>query len=207
MVPAKSGNAKQLVVLLHGYGSDGNDLISLASLWRDQMPDALFVAPNAPDACDINPMGFQWFPLDLDRSISRLSGSENARPIISKFLVQSWADTGIAPKDTLLVGFSQGAMMALDVGLRLPDALMGIVAFSGGVISPETIGDDALSKPPVCMVHGAEDDVVPVGMSVVGGEALRKLGMDVTVHISPGAGHTIAPDGVEVVRDFITRIL
>lgn len=206
MVPAKSGAAKQLVVLLHGYGSDGNDLISLASLWRDQMPGALFVAPNAPDACDINPMGFQWFPLDLDRSISRLSGSESARPIVTNFLQQSWADTGVAAKDTLLVGFSQGAMMALDVGLRLPDALMGVVAFSGGVIAPEAIGPEVAAKPPVCMVHGAEDDVVPVGMSVVGGEALRKLGLDVTVHISPGAGHTIAPDGLEVVRDFIARV-
>lgn len=206
MVPAKSGEIKQLVVLLHGYGSDGNDLISLASYWRDQMPDALFVAPNAPDICDINPMGFQWFPLDLDRDISRLGGAENARPVIEQFLQQSWADTGLSANDTLLVGFSQGAMMALEVGLRLSDPLMGILAFSGGVIAPEAIGPELKSKPPVCLIHGAEDEIVPVRMSVVGGEALRQLGLDVTVHISPGAGHTIAADGLEVAAGFIAKL-
>ncbi len=203
MVAPESGKPKNLIVLLHGYGSDGNDLIGLAPYWRDLLPDTLVVAPNAPWPCDINPAGYQWFPLELDREISRLEGSGQARPVIAGFLEQVWAETGLGAADTILGGFSQGAMMALDAGLRLPEALKGIVAFSGGVISPETIGEDLTSKPPVCLIHGAEDDVVPVGMSVRGGEALKAAGLDVRVHVSPGTGHGIAPDGLEVATGFI----
>jgi len=203
MVAPQSGSPKHLIVLLHGYGSDGNDLISLAPYWRDLLEDTLVVAPNAPWPCDVNAMGHQWFPLELDREISRLAGSGQARPVITGFLEQLWAETGLSAAETVLAGFSQGAMMALDAGLRLNDTLLGIVAFSGGIISPETIGAELKSKPPVCLVHGAEDDVVPVGMSVRGGEALRAAGLEVQVHVSPGAGHTIAPDGLEVATAFI----
>lgn len=206
MMGPPSDNPNRLIVLLHGYGSDGNDLIGLAPYWRPILPDALFVAPNAPDACDINPQGFQWFPLDLSREISRLTGSDAARPNIVGFLEDLWVETGLGPEDTILGGFSQGAMMALDVGLRMEKPLRGIVAFSGGVIDPDNFADHIKSKSPVCLVHGAEDDVVPVSMSVVGGEVLKKAGLDVTVHISPGAGHTIAPDGLDVAGEFLKRI-
>lgn len=203
MVGPSSDNPNRLVVLLHGYGSDGNDLIGLAPNWRPVMPDALFVAPNGPHPCDINPQGYQWFPLDLNREISRLTGGAAARPIIEGFLTDLWAETGLGPEDTILGGFSQGAMMALDVGLRLETPLQGIVAFSGGVIDPDNFAEHIKSRPPVCLVHGAEDDVVPVSMSVVGGEVLKKAGLDVTVHVSPGAGHTIAPDGLQVAGEFL----
>lgn len=207
MMGAKPDAAKQVVVLLHGYGSDGNDLISLGSYWQSIMPDALFVAPNAPEACDMNPMGYQWFPLDLSREISRLTGSAAARPAIVAFLEEIWRQTGLTAADTILGGFSQGAMMALEVGLRLEQPLKGILAFSGGVIAPDEIGGELKSKPPVCLIHGAEDDVVPVSMTVVGGEALKKAGLDVTVHISPGAGHTIAQDGLEVAGAFLKKLV
>ncbi len=203
MVGPIEGEAKRVVVLLHGYGSDGNDLIGLARVWQPVMPDALFVAPNGPSACDLNPAGYQWFPLDLNRDISRLTGSETARPIIKGFLDDVWRQTGFGPGETILGGFSQGAMMALDVGLRLEGPLAGIVAFSGGVMTPDNVDQIIKSKPPGCLIHGAEDDVVPVSMSVIGGEALRKQGLDVQVHISPGAGHTIAQDGLEVASAFL----
>jgi phospholipase/carboxylesterase len=206
MVAPRSGETKQLVVLLHGYGSDGNDLIALAPYWQELLPDAMFVAPNAPNACDINPAGFQWFPLDLDREISRLTGNDIAGPVIAGFLNDLWQDTGLGPEDTLLVGFSQGAMMALDVGVRLEKPLMGIVAFSGGIVAPEQLGTIVQSKPPICLVHGAEDDVVPVGMSVVGCEALKKEGVAASLHISAGAGHTIAQDGLAAASTFIADI-
>jgi len=206
MVAPLSGVTKQIVVLLHGYGSDGNDLIALAPYWREMLPDAMFVAPNAPDPCDINPAGYQWFPLDLDRDISRLAGSEKAGPVIAQFLIDLWSETGLEAKDTLLVGFSQGAMMALDVGLRLPEALVGIIAFSGGVIAPDEVGSFIKSRPRVCMVHGGEDDVVPVAMSVRGSEALKAEGVEVDFHIMAGTGHTIAQDGIEVANAFISRL-
>ena len=206
MVAPLSGETKQLVVLLHGYGSDGDDLISLAQYWREMLPDAMFIAPNGPSPCDINPAGYQWFPLDLDREISRLVGSEKIRPVVLEFLEDLWAETGLGAKDTLLGGFSQGAMVALDVGLRLPETLMGIIGFSGGVIDSAEVKNLIKSKPAVCLVHGGEDDVVPAGMSVRGSQALKAEGVEVDLHISPGVGHSIAPDGMEVANAFISRV-
>jgi len=187
---------------LHGYGSDGHDLISLAPLFQDLLPDALFIAPNAPDVCDMNPSGYQWFPLDLDRDLSRLEGAGKARPVIKGLLADLWAETGLSARDTLLMGFSQGGMIALDVGLRLDGSLMGIISFSGGVIDPETVQRELLARPPVLLVHGAEDDVVPVQLSLVGCEALKLAGVNAQFHLSPNTAHSIAQDGLEAARAF-----
>ena len=212
MLPPKSGKLENLVILLHGYGSDGNDMISLGSFWRDILPNAQFIAPNAPTPCAINPAGYEWFPLavdggvDFEKNISRLDGSIAARPIISNFLTELWRETGLGAKDTIVVGFSQGAMMALEVGLRLDEPLMGIVAFSGGLPTKDNMDEEIKSKPPICFVHGGNDDVVPVGMSVTSSEELKKLGLNTRLHISPGATHTIAQDGLEFANSFIQEI-
>lgn len=205
MLQPLSGTTKQIVVLLHGYGTDGNDLIGLAPSWRELLPDAMFVAPTAPNPSDINPNGFQWFPLDGDRAVARRAGTADAQPVVLGFLADLWEETGLTAKDTFLVGFSQGAQLVLDVGLRLPEPLMGIVAFSGGLIDPENIEPEIKSKPPICLVHGEVDEVVPVSMTLEGGKALTAAGLEVTGHISAGAGHTIAPDGMEAATVFITK--
>lgn len=206
-LPPKSGEAKQLVILLHGYGSDGNDLISLAPYLQDILPDAFFVAPNAPFACDVNPMGYQWFPLAVDREISGLEGVEGTRPVISAFLRDAWAQTGMTASQTILAGFSQGGMISLDSGLRCEDPLMGIVSFSGGLVFPDTVEADMVSKSPVCMVHGDADNVVPVTMSLRSQEVLEAAGLDTRLHISPGTGHSIAPDSLEFARNFLSEIV
>lgn len=209
MVKAKSGAPKQLMVLLHGYGSDGNDMISLSQFWADILPDTMFIAPNAPNPCAINPTGFEWFELDtsstldVENNISRLEGSKKAQPVLDKFLNDLWKDTGLSAKDTILVGFSQGAMMALEVGLAQKEALKGIIAFSGGLPDPKNMKNKINSKPPICFVHGGNDNVVPVGMSVVSNEELKKLNLKTSLHISPAAGHTIAMDGLEFASEFI----
>jgi len=213
MMKAKSGKADTLVVLLHGYGSDGNDMISLASFWAGILPNAMFIAPNAPDVCDINPMGFQWFALDTSQTLdlenqkSRLKGSRAARPVVLNFLQSLWSDTGLSAKDTILIGFSQGAMMSLEVGLMLDESLRGIISFSGGLPAPKIMAKELKSKPPICFVHGGNDDVVPVGMSVVSNKALKEAGVETCFHISPPAGHTIAMDGLEFASDFIKKII
>lgn len=206
MVPPKSGKAKKAVVLLHGYGSDGNDLISLAQFWQQEMADAMFVAPNAPDRCDINPMGFQWFPLAVDRVSSRMTGAETARAVIVEFLEALWAQTGLRAADTFLVGFSQGGMMALDVGLRLSAPLSGIVSFSGGLIGVETIEKEIKSKPPVCLIHGKADDVVPFQMSEAGHEALKHLDVKTALRLEPGVGHTISMEGLGFALAFMREV-
>lgn len=211
MLPPRSGGLpQQAVVLLHGYGSDGNDLIGLAPQWQDVLPDAVFIAPNGPDACKQFAAGYQWFDVsfDADRLAKRQMGVVGAAPVLVEFLGDLWSQTGIAPAQTLLVGFSQGAMMALHVGLSLPKAqqLMGIIGFSGAFLPPDGFGQDALARPPVCLVHGDSDGVVDPAHSAEADAALRAAGVDVHYHVSPGVGHGIAPDGLAYATAFIAGL-
>lgn len=206
MLPPKSGNApRQAVVLLHGYGSDGADLIGLAPYWQDVLPDALFVAPNAHEECTGNPFGYQWFALDYDtdRVANRQAGLPLASPVLLQFLADLWEQTGLSAKDTILVGFSQGAMMALHVGLSLPEPPMGIVAFSGALVIPEGFG---MAGPPVAIIHGDQDNVVYPELGAEAASVLKAASYDVRYHVSPDTGHSIAPDGLAFATDFIAEI-
>jgi phospholipase/carboxylesterase len=209
MLPPASGEAPtQAVVLLHGYGSDGNDLIGLAPHWQGLLPDAVFVSPNGPDQCRQLASGFQWFDVSFegDRLAKRQLGVMQARPVLIEFLEDLWDQTGIAPQDTILAGFSQGAMMALHVGLSLDRPLMGIIGFSGAFLPPEGFGTAPLARSPVCLVHGDMDGVVDPQHSADADAALRQAGYDVSYHVSTGVAHGIAPDGLAFAGDFIARI-
>ncbi len=208
LAPASGKPPRQAVVLLHGYGSDGNDLIGLAPHWQSILPDALFVSPNAPDVCRQSAFGFQWFDIsfDGDRLAQRQTGVIQARPVLVEFLADLWAQTGIAPEQTVLAGFSQGAMMALHVGLSLRQRLLGIIAFSGAFLPPEAFGSDQFGKPPVCLVHGDMDDVVDPEHSADADIALRLAGVEVSYHVSQGVAHGIAPDGLQFASAFLRRI-
>lgn len=210
MLAPKSGNAPvQAVVLLHGYGSDGNDLIGLAPYWQDTLPDALFVAPDGPTPCDGFASGYQWFEIDFagDRLASRQTGVINARPILVQFLTDMWAQTGIKPENTILAGFSQGAMMALHAGLSLETPLMGIIAFAGALLPPDGFDAPAHPKTPICLVHGDMDDVVAPELSFEANETLTKAGYAVKYHVSPGVSHSIAADGLSFATDFIAGLI
>lgn len=208
LAPASGGPPKQVVVLLHGYGSDGNDLIGLAPHWQGVLPDALFVSPNAPEQCRQLASGFQWFDVAFegDRLTSRQVGVKTARPVLTQFLEDLWNQTGIAPEQTILAGFSQGAMMALHVGLSLERPLMGVVAFSGAFVPPEGFGSRPFAKPPVCLVHGDMDEVVDPEFSADAEVALRLAGYEVSYRVSEDVGHGIAPDGLAFATDFIARV-
>lgn len=201
MLPPKSGQAaKQVMVLLHGYGADGSDLIGLGGEWRDRFPDMLFVSPNAPWPCGRNPGGFEWFPVnDPPVESFRREGADRARPVIVNFLIDLWAQTGLAARDTVLCGFSQGAMMALHTGLSLDHEVRAIIAFSGALIPPP----EPWSKPPVALIHGDLDGVVPVQLSRDAEVALRAAGIDVRLHIERDMSHGIAPDGLGFAGAFL----
>lgn len=208
MLPPRSGEPpKKLMVLLHGYGADGSDLISLGYQWRELWPEMLFVSPNAPNVCGQNPGGYEWFPLSGDRIAGRIEGAANARPVLVNFLIDLWAQTGLGAKDTILCGFSQGAMMALHVGTSLDQPVACIVAFSGAFLPDERFGTETYAKPPVALIHGEADGVVDPGLSRAAADELSAAGFDVSLHISIGVGHGIAEDGLEFATEFLMREL
>lgn len=209
LAPISGNPPTQAVVLLHGYGSDGNDLIGLAPQWQNLLPDAVFISPNAPEQCRQLASGFQWFDIsfDGDRLARRQVGVAEARPVLVEFLQDLWNQTGILPENTLLAGFSQGAMMALHVGLSLEQQLMGIISFSGAFLPPDGFGTLPLAKPPVCLVHGDMDEVVDPEHSADAETALRLAGYEVHYHVSEDVGHGIAPDGLDFASAFIARLI
>jgi phospholipase/carboxylesterase len=204
MLPPRSGGpARQLMVLLHGYGADGADLIGLGRQWGELWPDMAFVAPNAPEICALNPGGYQWFPLDVERIDNRITGAAAARPVLINFLIDLWGQTGLTARDTAICGFSQGAMMALHVGTSLDSAPIALVAFSGALIPPEGFAAGRHAKPPIALVHGELDQVVDPNLSRESAQVLADAGYEVRLFISAGTGHGIAPDGL----DFATLFL
>jgi phospholipase/carboxylesterase len=200
LAPASGGLPKQLVVLIHGYGADGEDLIGLGQHWRETFPDALFAAPNAPTRCAQNPFGYEWFPIAFEAMIESVRiGVPAASETVALYLDDLWSRTGLGAADTFLVGFSQGAMLALRVGLTLPDTLRGVVSFSGALVPPALPS----AKPPVCLIHGQVDEVVDPRLTADASAWLETRGYDTRVHISPAMAHGIAPDGL----DFATRFM
>ncbi|WP_316014252.1 alpha/beta hydrolase [Roseobacter sp. HKCCA0434] len=202
---AASGKADALVILLHGYGADGNDLIGLADPLAPHLPDVTFLAPNAPDRCGVNPMGYQWFPIPwMDGSSEVEMGQGFAR---SADLLHGWLDEvaeaeGIGADRTVLIGFSQGTMMSLQVGPQRAAQLAGIVGFSGRLVQPGALAE-ARTKPPVQLIHGDADPVVPYDSMAQAEGALSAAGFEVKSHTSKGIAHGIGPDGLQVAFDRI----
>jgi phospholipase/carboxylesterase len=196
---AKSGRADSLVVFVHGYGADGNDLIGLADPMAEHLPDTTFLSPHAPNICTMNPMGREWFPIPSIDMTSEAFAREIMLKSAEQF--QGWLDAqmvaeGVVPERVVLVGFSQGTMLSLHVGPRRADALAGIVGFSGRLLSPETLKAEMLTKPPVLLIHGDMDMVVPPTDMAKAETALKAAGFDVQTHMSHGTAHGIAPDGL-----------
>ncbi|MCW5724034.1 MAG: dienelactone hydrolase family protein [Maricaulaceae bacterium] len=205
--PLSGGRPRKLVVLLHGYGANGEDLIGLAGHWARDLPDVQFVAPNAPDPVPGHPSGYQWFPIArLDPALME-SGARSAAPAVDRFLDQEMARYSLAPADIALVGFSQGTMMALHAGLRRSPGLAGILGYSGALAAKEALKGEIKSKPPVLMVHGDRDDVLPAGLMFDALDGLAAAGAGGEWHISPGVPHGIAPDGLELGGRFLSRVL
>lgn len=207
---AVSGKARSMVVFLHGYGADGADLLGLADPLSPHLRDTVFYAPDAPDPCASNGFGRQWFPIPrFDGSTEAEAQTAMARAVddLNAFLDAKLTEEGLSPADLALVGFSQGAMMSLHVAPRRPAKIAGVVAISGKLISPESLAAEAVVKPPVLLVHGDEDPVVPFGEMAAAGDALVAAGFDTYGHVMQGTGHGIAPDGLQVALHFLKENL
>jgi len=194
--PARGGAPKALVVLLHGLGADGNDLIGLAPAWNGLVPDAEFVAPDAPFPCDMGPFGRQWFSFESRAPEHILAGVRAAAPILDAFLDDALASRGLSADRLVLVGFSQGTMMSLFVGLRRTQAVAGILGYSGRLLAPELLAGELRSRPPVLLVHGDADPVVPFASLAAAKTALGAANVPVETLVRPGLGHGIDEEGL-----------
>jgi len=203
----RSGQTRSVVVFLHGYGANGADLLGQADPLGEHLPDTLFVAPDAPEACAGAPMGFQWFPIPwIDGSAPEeaMRSMRAAAEDLNAFLDALMVDEDVLPEQVVLFGFSQGTMMSLHVAPRREDPVAGIVAFSGRLVEPELLADEVVSRMPVLLVHGDQDDVVPPQSLPAAAEALQTAGFrEVYAHIMKGTGHGIAPDGLSVALAFM----
>jgi len=206
----RSGAAKQLVIFLHGYGADGNDLIDIGRAWQQVLPDAAFVSPHAPNPCGQAPMGREWFPLTMRDPNERWTGVNAAAPVLNAFIDSELKRRGLTDSALALVGFSQGTMMSLHVGLRRATAPAAIVGYSGMLVVPEDIDPDKFageirSRPPVLLVHGDQDQLIPVQALMHAAQGLAALEIPVEWHISPGVGHGIDQEGLRQGGEFLVR--
>ncbi|WP_230207039.1 alpha/beta hydrolase [Novosphingobium sp. Gsoil 351] len=204
--PRSGSDPRQIVVLLHGYGSSGADMIALAPHWQDALPDALFLAPHAPQRCGMMGAGYQWWGLSGFAPAALAAGAAAAAPAIDAFLDRKLAQYGLTEAALALVGFSQGTMMALHVGLRRKTPVAAIAGYSGMLTSVADIATNT-AKPPVLLVHGSADPVVPVAALHLAESELKRLGVAVTTHVSLGVPHSVDPVGLRLGRDFIAKAL
>ena len=205
--PVAGGQPRRLVILLHGLGADGNDLIGLQQYWGRLVPEAAFVSPNAPFPCDMAPYGHQWFSVQDRSPASVLAGVRAAAPSLDAFIDDELHKRGLAEKDTVLVGFSQGTMMALYVGLRREKQLAGIVGYSGRLIAADLLAGEVRSRPPVLLAHGTMDPVVPFESMAAAETALRQAEVPVETLACVGAEHTIDPEGLQRGGHFLRKAL
>jgi len=207
----KNGPARQLVVFVHGYGADGNDLIEIGRAWQELLPDAAFVSPHAPEACSQAPTGRQWFTLFSRAVDERWRGVTKAGPVLDAFIDAELKRRNLPPSALALVGFSQGTMMSLHVGLRRAVPPAAIVGYSGMFVlpkddaPPESIAGEIKGRPPVLLVHGDSDELIPVGALMHAAQNLAALEVPVEWHISPGVGHGIDQEGLRQGGEFLAR--
>ncbi|WP_136682790.1 alpha/beta hydrolase [Falsirhodobacter xinxiangensis] len=207
---ARSETATGMVIFVHGYGADGADLLGLADPLAPHLPNTVFIAPDAPEPCNGNPFGRQWFPipwLDGSSEAAAEAGLLAAAADLDAFIDERLAEEGLTPDRLVLVGFSQGSMISLHVAPRRTVPIGGVVAFSGRLLAPERLADEVRSRPPVVLIHGDQDPVVDFASMAVAGEALTGQGFETFGHVMKGAGHGIAPDGLQVALSFIARHL
>lgn len=207
LTPLSGSKPDALVVLIHGYGSNGDDLISLGAAMQSSLPGAEFVAPNAPELLPFMAAAHRWWAIETFSTAERAAGADAAAPGLNAFLSAELEAAGLESSRLLLVGFSQGTMMALHVGLRWPDTLAGIVGISGMLVAPERLEAGIRNRPPVLLIHGTDDEVVSFQSMELALGLLESAGVPVETHVSPGEGHWVSQDGLDAAIGFARKML
>ena len=205
--PSAAGRPRKLVVLLHGVGANGDDLIGLAPYWAQALPEAEFLAPNAPYPCDMAPFGYQWFSLQDRSPEPMLAGIRGAAPILDSFIDEALRSRGLTDADLALVGFSQGTMMSLHIAPRRNAPCAAVVGYSGALLGSNLLAEEAVSKPEMLLIHGDADEVVPVAALSAAEQALKSCAEAVSAIVRPGLGHGIDPEGIALAAAFLKEKL
>ena len=203
--PASGTPPKQLVVFCHGLGSDGSDLIGLGHYFSKTLPDAMFLSPNAPFRFDLATTGYQWFSLENASPEARLIGVQTAAPIINRYIDKKLKEYNLEDNKLALVGFSQGTMLALHIGLRRDKEIAGIIGYSGSLIAEELLRTEVVSRPSVLLVHGDTDEIVPPDALKSSVDALVGAGIEANGEMRPGLGHSLDDRGILLGMDFLAH--
>ncbi|MCW9035207.1 MAG: alpha/beta hydrolase [Rhodospirillales bacterium] len=215
----ESGIVDQLVIFLHGYGADGNDLIGLAPIFAKFLPNTAFYAPDAPEPCEMSPYGRQWFSLNTydPEQLRRdpktmgamyeamLTGAQLAAPSINQYIDERLAEHGLGPDKLALIGFSQGTMMSLQVALRRSEPIAALLGYSGALVGADLLEKEIISRPPITLIHGVADPVVPFEALEAATKALLGAGLSVESHPRPDLEHGIDPEGVKIGVEFLRQ--
>ena len=208
IIEPSSGNPpKQMIIFVHGYGADGNDLIGLTNYFQSTLPEAIFLSPHAPEACSMNPSGYQWFDLTSTDPAVLWSKILVAADHLNEFIDSKLLEYNIAEENLALIGFSQGTMMSLHVSLRRKNTMAAVLGYSGRLIGADLLKDDLISKPSIYLIHGDQDPMVPYQDSLTAEKVLKEYSIDIKTHISKHTQHSIAEDGLRIGVDFLASKL
>lgn len=205
--PSGENPPKQMIIFVHGYGADGNDLIGLANYFQSTLPEAIFLSPHAPEACSMNPSGYQWFDLTSTDPAVLWSKILVAADHLNEFIDSKLLEYNIAEENLALIGFSQGTMMSLHVSLRRKNTMAAVLGYSGRLIGADLLKDDLISKPSIYLIHGDQDPMVPYQESLTAEKVLKEYSIDIKTHISEHTQHSIAEDGLRIGVDFLASKL
>lgn len=205
--PKSGKNPESMVILLHGLGANGADLISLARYWEEALPDTIFISPDAPFPCDMAPVGFQWFSLQDRAPELILEGVEKVAPALKAYIQVMLEKHDVKPEKLILAGFSQGTMMSLYIAPRLEKPIAGVLGYSGALVGGESLGEQGIQKVPVHLIHGDVDMVVPLQAYRLAKATLESNGFKVSGGIAHGLSHSIDEDGIESGAAFMSSVL
>ena len=205
--PFSKNKPQQIIVLCHGYGGDGKDISTLAINWQRFLPEAIFLCPNAPEICAVNPQGYQWFDLSSDKEELILEKSLIAEEKLNTFIDQILNDFQLEPNNLALVGFSQGCMVSIQIALKKKKQISCLIGYSGKVINQKHLSDNIHSKPKIFLMHGANDTLVPPTHLLEAKEYLVKHGLKIKTKMFKDCEHRIPVEGVSLGLGFLKKNL
>tara|TARA_Y100000310_G_scaffold326819_1_gene392231 strand:- start:38 stop:694 length:657 start_codon:yes stop_codon:yes gene_type:complete len=203
--PFSKNKPQQVIVLCHGYGGDGKDISTLAINWQRFLPDAIFLCPNAPEICAVNPQGYQWFDLSSDKEELILEKSLIVEEKLNTFIDQILNNFQLEPNNLALVGFSQGCMMSIQIALKKKKQISCLIGYSGKVINQKHLSDNIYSKPKIFLMHGAKDTLVPPTHLLEAKEYLVKHGLKIKTKLFKDCEHRIPVEGVSLGLGFLKK--